>query len=53
MDAMSTRAWREAGDIACRAGIAADAVEGVLGLLRLDGAVEAGAEGWRLRRAGV
>lgn len=53
MDAMSTRAWREAGDIACRAGMAADAVEGVLGLLRLDGAVEAGAEGWRLRRAGV
>jgi DNA processing protein len=50
MDALSTRAWRESGDIARRAGMAADAVEGLLGLLRLDGSVEAGAEGWRLAR---
>ncbi|MEV5071399.1 DNA-protecting protein DprA [Microbacterium sp. LMI12-1-1.1] len=53
VDAMSTRAWRQPGDIARRAGMAADAVEGVLGLLQLDGSVEAGAEGWRLRRAGA
>lgn len=53
MDALSTRAWREPADIARRAGMAADAVEGLLGLLRLDGSVEAGADGWRLtRRAG-
>ncbi len=53
MDALSTRAWRESADIARRAGMAADAVEGLLGLLRLDGSVEAGADGWRLtRRAG-
>ncbi|WP_347975726.1 DNA-processing protein DprA [Microbacterium sp. ProA8] len=53
MDALSTRGWRESGDIARRAGMAADTVEGLLGLLRLDGSVEAGTEGWRLaRRAG-
>ena len=53
MDALSTRAWRASADIARRAGMAADAVEGLLGLLRLDGSVEAGADGWRLmRRAG-
>ncbi|KAF2412138.1 DNA protecting protein DprA [Microbacterium sp. B35-04] len=50
MDALSTRAWRESADIARRAGMAADAVEGLLGLLRLDGSVEAGADGWRLTR---
>jgi len=49
-DAMSTRSWRDAPDIARRAGMAPDAVEGILGLLRLDGCVETGTEGWRLRR---
>ncbi len=49
-DAMSTRVWRDTGDIARRAGIAPDAVASMLGLLRLEGAIEASAEGWRLRR---
>jgi DNA processing protein len=51
-DAMSTRVWRDAHEIARRAGMAADAVEGILGLLALDGAVESGFEGWRLSRIG-
>jgi DNA processing protein len=51
-DAMSTRVWRDAGEIARRAGMAPDVVEGILGLLRLDGAVESGVEGWRLARIG-
>jgi len=50
-DAMSTRSWRQSTDIARRAGMAADAVEAILGLLRLEGSVETGAEGWRLRTA--
>ena len=50
--AMSTRVWRDAGEIARRAGMASDVVEGILGLLRLDGAVESGAEGWRLAGIG-
>ncbi|MGU3645985.1 DNA-processing protein DprA [Microbacterium sp. C23T] len=52
-DAMSTRVWRDARAIAQRAGMAADVVEGILGLLALDGAVESGIEGWRLRRVGA
>ena len=51
-DAMSTRVWRNAREIAQRAGMAADAVAGILGLLALDGSVESGVEGWRLRRIG-
>ncbi|GAA5099759.1 hypothetical protein GCM10025760_36350 [Microbacterium yannicii] len=50
-DAMSTRSWRQSTDIARRAGMAADTVEAILGLLRLEGSVETGAEGWRLRTA--
>ncbi|MFF2484990.1 DNA-processing protein DprA [Microbacterium sp. NPDC058062] len=52
-DAMSTRVWRDARAIAQRAGMAADVVEGILGLLALDGAVESGIEGWRLPRVGA
>ncbi|MDR7189702.1 DNA processing protein [Microbacterium sp. BE35] len=51
-DAMSTRVWRGATEIARRAGMAADVVGGILGLLALDGAVESGIEGWRLARIG-
>ncbi len=51
-DAMSTRVWRDAREIARRAGMVADVVEGILGLLGLDGAVERGVEGWRLARMG-
>jgi DNA processing protein len=51
-DAMSTRVWRDATEIARRAGMAADVVGGILGLLALDGAVESGIEGWRLARIG-
>ncbi|MFB7891331.1 DNA-processing protein DprA [Microbacterium sp. NPDC056044] len=51
-DAMSTRVWRDAGEIARRAGMAADAVAGLLGVLGLEGAVESGVEGWRLARTG-
>jgi len=49
-DALSTRAWRSAADVARRAGMTAEAVGSVLGLLRLEGSVETSAEGWRLRR---
>jgi DNA processing protein len=48
-DAMSTRAWRSAGEIARRAGMAPDAVSAMLGLLTLEGAVETGVDGWRLQ----
>jgi DNA processing protein len=51
-DATSVRTWRDAGDIARRAGVSREAAEGLLGLLRLDGSVEASAEGWRLVRRG-
>ena len=49
-DALSTRVWRGVDDIARRAGMAPDVVEGHLGMLRLDGRVEAGGDGWRLSR---
>jgi len=52
-DAMSPRVWRDAGDIARRAGMAADAVEVILGLGLLDGRVESGPAGWRLRGIGA
>lgn len=51
-DAMSTRSWRDPSDIARRAGMSPDAVSSLLGLLKLDGSVETGAEGWRLVRRG-
>lgn len=51
-DAMSTRVWRDASDIARRAGMSPDAVAALLGVLRLDGVVETSPEGWRLGRAG-
>lgn len=51
-DALSTRAWRSAGEIARRAGMAPDAVSAMLGLLTLDGTVESGVDGWRLRTTG-
>ena len=52
-DAMSTRVWRDPRALRDRAGMAADVVEGILGLLALDGAVESGIEGWRLPRVGA
>lgn len=52
-DAMSTRAWRDTDAIARRAGMSADAVGSILGLLHLEGAVESGVEGWRLLRLGA
>lgn len=47
-DAMSTRSWRDPVDIGRRAGIAPEAVEGMLGLLRLEGAVQTESGAWRL-----
>lgn len=47
-DALSTRVPREPADIARRAGMGVDEVEGLLGLLRLEGAAAPGPEGWRL-----
>lgn len=50
-DALSTRAWRASDDVARRAGMARDEAEAILGLLRLEGAVEASDGGWRLPRS--
>jgi len=47
-DALSARSWRDPLDVARRAGMAADEVEARLGILLLEGLVEAGAAGWRL-----
>ncbi|MFC8681422.1 DNA-processing protein DprA [Microbacterium ureisolvens] len=47
-DALSTRAWRDVEEVARRAGMAADGVRGLLGLLQLDGRVQLGPDGWRL-----
>ena len=46
-DALSARAWRDASAIARRSGMSVGAVEGILGLMRLEGAVERGPSGWR------
>ena len=46
-DALSSRVWRSAGEIARRAGMAPDAVEACLGLLALAAGAEAGPRGWR------
>ncbi len=50
-DALSTRVWRGADEIARRAGMAPDAVGALLGLLSLEGAIEGGADGWRISTA--
>ncbi|GAA1913524.1 DNA-processing protein DprA [Microbacterium aoyamense] len=46
-DALSTRSWRDASDVAQRSGMARIEVEGLLGMLQLGGEVERGAGGWR------
>ncbi len=48
LDALSTRTWRTGGDIARLAGMAQEDVEGVLGLLLLEGGVQSGSAGWRM-----
>ena len=50
-DALSTRVGRDADDVARRAGMAVDEVRALLGLLRLEGSVLIGADGWRLPSA--
>lgn len=47
-DALSTRSPRTAADIARRCGMSVDQVEAVLGILRLEGAVQRDATGWRM-----
>lgn len=47
-DALSTRSWRETADVARRAGMAAEDIETILGLLHLEGAVVRGPAGWRM-----
>ncbi|MDY0909507.1 DNA-processing protein DprA [Microbacterium sp. CFBP9034] len=47
-DALSVRAWRDSADIARRAGMAAEEVEAILGLLHLEGAATRGTAGWRM-----
>ncbi|TDN92704.1 DNA-processing protein DprA [Microbacterium sp. BK668] len=46
-DALSTRAWRDADELARRSGMSAGDVEGLLGLLLLGGEVQSGYLGWR------
>lgn len=46
-DALSTRSWRDASDIARRSGMARIEVEALLGMLHLGGEIERGAGGWR------
>lgn len=47
LDALTSRAWRETPDVARRCGLAIADVEGVLGLLAMDGAVARDERGWR------
>lgn len=47
-DALSSRARRDATDVAQRSGMAVEAVEAHLGLLLLQGEVERDSRGWRL-----
>ncbi len=49
-DAMSFRAWRDTTDIGRRSGLAPAEVEGILGLLGLEGSVIRGEGGWRRAR---
>lgn len=46
-DALSTRLWRDAGEVARRSGLDRGVVEALLGLLLLGGEVERTADGWR------
>ncbi|MCP2636695.1 DNA-processing protein DprA [Microbacterium sp. HD4P20] len=46
-DALSSRTWRAAADVARRAGIALERAEALLGLLQLEGAASRSADGWR------
>ena len=48
-DALSTRTWRDAADIARRAGLTPADAESILGLLHLGGSAERTSAGWRLR----
>ncbi|PJJ71776.1 DNA processing protein [Diaminobutyricimonas aerilata] len=50
LDALSTRAPRDSGDVAARAGLSPAAARATLGMLELDGAVTASAAGWVKRR---
>lgn len=50
IDAMSSRTPRTASDIARRAGMAADEVAAIIGLLSLDDRVRAASGGWLVRR---
>jgi DNA processing protein len=47
LDALSTRSARGTADVARRSGLAIAAVEGVLGILGLEGAVREGDSGWK------
>ena len=46
-DALSPRAWRDVDDLARRAGMAAEDIEPILGLLHLEGSAVRGPAGWR------
>jgi DNA processing protein len=46
-DALSMRSWRDADDLARRAGMGRGEIEVILGLLSLDGEVERQASSWR------
>lgn len=50
-DALSTRSWREAEEIARRAGMSTGEVEAILGLMMLSRDVERSLMGWRLARS--
>ena len=47
IDALSTRTWRDASDVARRSGMSVAAIESLLGLLALEGLVQGGPQGWR------
>jgi DNA processing protein len=50
---MSTRTWRDAAEIARRAGMAPEDAEAILGLLHLEGSATRTPAGWRLTRNAV
>ncbi|HWI30523.1 MAG TPA: DNA-processing protein DprA [Microbacterium sp.] len=47
LDALSVRAWRETADVARRSGLGIAEVEGILGVLSLDGTALRDERGWR------
>lgn len=51
LDAIGTRTWVTAAEIAARAGLAPGQVTALLGVLDLDGVVERSESGWRRKRA--